>query len=392
MSVWAFVSLFAGLSHLSLGIYVLYKNHKRPINITFSLLALSLAIWSITEFGHRIATSPEIASFFLKFSGFGWCFMVSFCLHSTLVFSKRSKLLKNTLTYAIIYVPVAIILSLFLTTDLIYYQEPVKRYFGYTSLPGKFVWTYSLFYTLAYIFTMYLLIDVMRKGTNLEKRQAISMSIGFTLFYLLTTLTNVIYPNTQTYMPELGTAFSIIWSISIFYAVLKYRLFEMEPSVEETANIPKQYTLEKGHSYLIKEKWLDKGYQIFYDQITHGSFGLCITKLVPETIREKYNIIKTPILWSTFRNAENSISPRDLNGLTSIVSDFIGKTENPMLFLDCFDQIKFVNGFDKSMLVLKELKAFCVMNGLIMLISLNPKIFEGQQLTVIENELEEVGY
>ncbi|MDQ1327780.1 MAG: hypothetical protein QG641_1063 [Candidatus Poribacteria bacterium] len=392
MNIWPFVSLFAGLSHLSLGIYVLYKNLTRPINITFSLLAFSLAIWSITEFGHRITASPEIASFFLKFSGFGWCFMVSFCLHFTLVFSKRSKLLKNALTYVIIYVPVAIILSLFLTTDLIYYQEPAKRYFGYTSLPGKYVWTYSFFYTLMYIFMMYLFVDVAKKGTVLEKKQAISMSIGFTLFYLLTTLTNVIYPDTQTNVPELGTAFSIIWSISIFYAVLKYRLFEVEPLVEESVNIPKQYTLEKGHGYLIKEKWLDKGYQIFYDQITHDCFGLCITKLVPETIREKYKLIKTPILWSTFRNAENSISPRDLNGLTYIVSDFIGKTENPMLFLDCFDQIKFVNGFDKSILILKELKVFCIMNGLTMLISLNPKMFEGQQLAIIENELEEVGY
>ena len=254
MNIWAFVSLLAGLSHLSLGIYVLYKNPKRPINITFSILAFSLAMWCITEFGHRITTSPEIASFFLKFSGFGWCFMVSFCLHSTLVFSKRSKLLKNALTYIIIYVPVAIILSLFLTTDLIYYQEPVKRYFGYTSLPGRYVWTYSLFYTLTYFFMMYLFVDVARKGTVLERKQAISMSIGFTLFYLLTTLTNVIYPDTQTDVPELGTAFSMIWSISIFYAVVKYRLFQMEPSVEETANIPKQYTLEKGHSYLIKEE------------------------------------------------------------------------------------------------------------------------------------------
>jgi len=239
---------------------------------------------------------------------------------------------------------------------------------------------------------MYLLIDVIRKGTPLEKRQATSMLIGFTLFFSLTTLTNVIYPNTQTSVPELGTVFSMIWSISIFYAVLRYRLFEIEPSVEETVNMPKQYILEKGRSYLIKEKWLDKGYLIFYDQITHGSFGLCITKLVPEAIREKYRIIKTPILWSTFRNAENSISPRDLNGLTSIVSDFVDKTENPILFLDCFDPIKFVNGFEKSMLILRELKAFCIMNGLTMLISLNPKMFEGQQLAIIENELEEVRY
>jgi len=390
MNVWAIVSLFAGLSHLSLGAYVLYKNHKRPIHLTFSLLAFSLTIWCLSEVVHRTVVSPEIAGFWIRLGGFGWCFMVSFCIHFVLVFTKRAKILKSVYTYLILYMPVAIILYLFLTTNLIYYQEPVKRYFGYTVLPGKLVWTYSLYYTLAYFFMMYLLVDFMRKGTALEKRQAKLMFLGFTLFFLLTTLTNVIYPNTQTSVPELGTAFSMLWGVSIFYAVLKHRLFAVEPSIEYPTNIPKQYFLKKGQGYLIKEKWLDKGYQIFYDQITHGYFGLCITKLAPETIRDKYNIIRTPALYSTFKNTENSISPKDINGLTSIVSDFIKKTENPMLFLDCFDQIKFANGFNKSMLLLKELISLCNINGLTILISLNPIIFEGQQLEIIENELEEV--
>jgi len=390
MNVWAFISLFIGLFHLSLGVYVLYKNHKRPINVTFALLAFSLAIWCISEFGHRIADRPESAYIWVNVGGFGWCLMASFCTHFILVFSRQERILKSKLTYIALYLPSIVILYFFLITDLIYKHEPIKRSYGYTYLPGDFVWVFTLNYMLLYFFVIYLIVKVMRKGNALEKRQAKPMFLGSTIFLALSTLTNIVYPTTQESVPELGTAFSVIWGISVFYAVLKHRLFNVEPSIEEPGITPKQYYLEKGHVYLIKEEWPDKGYQIFYDQITHGSFGLCITKLEPEKVRERYKLAKTPIIWLTFNSVESAILPRDIDGLTSIVSDFVRKTEGSLFFFDCFSQIKLVNGFEKSLSMLKDLKKLCNENNSIMLISMFPKMFDEQQLVVIEKELEKV--
>ena len=391
MNVWAFISLFIGLFHLSLGVYVLYKNHKRPINVTFALMAFSLAIWCISEFGHRIADRLEIAYIWVNVGGFGWCLMASFCTHFILVFSRQEKILKSKLTYIALYLPSIIILYFFLTTDLIYKHEPIKRFYGYTYLPGDFVWVFTLSYMLLYFFVIYLIVRVMRGGNALEKRQAKPMFLGSTIFLALTTLTNIVYPTTQESVPELGTAFSVIWGISVFYAVLKHRLFDVEPSIEEPGITPKQYYLEKGHVYLIREEYPDKGYQIFYDQITHGSFGLCITKLEPEKVRERYKLAKTPIIWLTFNSVESAILPRDIDGLTSIVSDFVRKTEGSLFFFDCFGQIKLVNGFVKSISMLKDFKKLCNENNSIMLISIFPKMFDEQQLAVIEGELEKVG-
>lgn len=390
MNVWAFISLFIGLFHLSLGVYVLHKNYKRPINVIFALLAFSLAIWCITEFVHRIVVSPENARIWINAGGFGWCLMASFCTHFILMFSRQERILKSKLTYIALYVPSIIILYLFLTTDLIYKHVPVKRFFGYTYLPGEFIWVFTLNYMLLYFLVIYLIVEVMRKGNTLEKRQAKPIFVGSTLFLALSTLTNVIYPAIQDSIPELATTFSIMWGISVFYAVLKHRLFNVEPSIEEPGGMPKQYYLEKGHVYLIKEEWPDKGYQIFYDQITHGSFGLCITKLEPEKVRERYKLAKTPIIWLTFNSVESAILPRDIDGLTSIVSDFVRKTEGSLFFFDCFSQIKLVNGFEKSLSMLKDLKKLCNENNSIMLISMFPKMFDEQQLVVIEKELEKV--
>jgi len=50
-----------GLFNLLLGVYILLKGPKRILNRIFSLFAFSLAIWGISEGGHRIADSPGVA-------------------------------------------------------------------------------------------------------------------------------------------------------------------------------------------------------------------------------------------------------------------------------------------------------------------------------------------
>lgn len=390
MNPWALFSLIPGLSHLLLGSYVLYKGPKRQLNITFALFAFSLAVWSLSEFIHRLDVSPERAYLWIRLGGFGWCFMASLCTHFVLVFARREKILKSRLAYIILYGPPSVILFLFLGTNLIYKQEPVEMYFGYTSAPGKLVWLYTLNYLCLYAFVIYLFLEVMRKGIKLEKKQATPVFFGSTIFLSLSTATNVAFPRFGISAPELGTTLSIIWAISVFYAVIEHKLFIVEPSIEETMLVPEKYSLERGIGYLVKEEKPDKGYAIFYDQITHGGYGLCITKFLPEKVRERYNLVKTPIVWSTFKNIENSISPKDIDALSSLVSDFVRKTDKALVFLDCFDQIKFASGFGKSLSMLRDFKKLCNEHGSNILISMTPELFEKYQLEDIEEELKRV--
>ena len=194
MSIWAALALIPGISHLLLGGYVLTRGYRKELNLTFALLALSLSIWSFSEFGHRIASTPEVASYWIKFGGFGWAFMASFCTHFVLVLTKHRRVLRKKLTYVILYVPSLIILLLFLGTDLIYQQKPVRMYYGYTVEPGKYVWLYSIYYIALYVYVIFLLVQVMRRGTSLEKKQAAPILYASTVFLILTTGTNVVLP------------------------------------------------------------------------------------------------------------------------------------------------------------------------------------------------------
>ena len=112
--------------------------------------------------------------------------------------------------------------------------------------------------------------------------------------------------------------------------------------------------------------------------------------LSPENVRDRYKITRTPVIWLSFNNVPNVISPKDMDGLSSIVSEFVRKTERSLLFLDCFDQIKFANGFEKSLSMLKDLLKLCRESNSIMLVSTPPQMFDEQQIATIELELEEV--
>ena len=152
MNYWAIISLISSVPNFLLGFYALYKDRKRALNVTFAMFAFSVAIWCLSEFCHRIATDAYTANIWIRLGGFGWCFMVSYWIHFVFVFSKKNKWLKKTITYVFMYAPSIAILYMFLTTDLIYEQDAIKMYFGYTVIPGKLMWVYTSYYFLMFIF------------------------------------------------------------------------------------------------------------------------------------------------------------------------------------------------------------------------------------------------
>ncbi len=390
MNLWTLLSLIPGVFHFLLGVYVLYREPKRKVNLAFFLYALSLSIWCISEFLHRSANNSYVVFLWTRIGGLGWCFMPSLWAYFVLAFTNQDRLLKNKLILPGLFLPPLVVLYLFITTDLIYSREPEKVFFGYTVLPGKLIWVYTIFYILIYALGISSLIKFFKRGTTLEKKQSKPILIGSTIFLLLSTITNVIYPSRDVPATEFATTYSIVWAISIFYSVLKHKLFIIFPSEENSTQTPKKYSLEKGFVYLIKEEKPDGGYEIFYDQITHGYSGLCISKLLPERIKQSYNISKTPIIWVTFNNNDNTLSPKDTDSLISIVSDFARRTEEAFIFLDCFDQVKFANGFERSLYLLKDFIRICKDNNVTMLISIPYQMFDKQQMKILNDNTKEV--
>ncbi|MDY6903179.1 MAG: DUF835 domain-containing protein [Thermodesulfobacteriota bacterium] len=371
MSIWAFSSLLPGILHFVVGGYVLYQRPRQPLNVVFSLFAFSLFIWCITEFVHRLDITPHNAYLWMMFGGPGWSFSPALYLHFALLFAHRKRVLQTRLVYALLYGPPVLLLSLFYGTDLIYHHAPVAMYFGYTLLPGQYAWLCIFYYLVVYVMGAYFLLDIARKGGGIEKRQArvVLSGVGLSLFFAM--LTNMILPVLHMPVPELATLFTAPAMIAVFYAILKYQLFIISPSMETPHPTPPKYFLERGCSLMLDEGE-DKAYSIFFDQVTHGAQGLCITKFPPEKVRKKYNIAKSPLIWLTFKDGVNTVSPREFNRLETAVTEFLLKAQDACILVDCFREMELVNGFEKAAGMIRKIDERCQAAGARLIISLIP--------------------
>lgn len=165
---------------------------------------------------------------------------------------------------------------------------------------------------------------------------------------------------------------------------------DMLSDLPKDAQLPAVLTgLKPGQAYLFKEDIPKKPYEMLKEMQYYSIESLCITKLSPQTIRERYGIRKASILWITFEKAEITITPKDLIGITKNVSEFSMKPSGTIIFLDCFDQLKFANGFEKSLDMLKDISTLSRENTSVLFISIPPTMFENEELAIIENELKE---
>ena len=383
MNPWALQSFVTGFFNLVLGVYILLKGPKRTLNRVFSLFAFSVAIWGISEVGHRVAESPEVAYLWMRGGGIGWCFMGSLFLHFVLIFTKREAILSKKSTYVFLYLPPLIFLYLFLTTNLIYGQQIVKRDWGYTSIPGTIAWTFFIYYVLQYFLVIYFVSDLEKRGSTLERKQARPLLVGGTVFLVIATTTNIAFPFFDIQLPEIGSSVSIILTLCTLYAILKHKLFIVELKPEETKSNNQKYILDRGFSYSITEERLDKSYEIFTDQLLHGNYGLCLSKFPPEKVRDVYGLERTPIIWVAFRENENTVSPKDLDAMESIIFDFLNRAERPVILIDCFNEIRLTNGIDRTINWLQRIEATCKEKNCILLISVNPAIVDKKELAEI---------
>jgi hypothetical protein len=383
LNPWALQSFVAGFFNLLLGVYILLKGPKRTLNRVFSLFAFSLAIWGISEVGHRVVDSPEVAYLWMRGGGIGWCFMGSLFLHFVLIFTKREAILSKKSTYVFLYLPPLIFLYLFLTTNLIYGQQLVKRDWGYTSIPGNIAWTFFIYYVLQYFLVIYFVSDLEKRGSTLERKQARPLLVGGTVFLVIATTTNIAFPLFDVQQPEIGSSVSIILTACTLYAILKHKLFILELNPEETKSNKQKYILDRGISYSITEERLDKSYEIFTDQLLHGNYGLSLSKFPPEKVRDTYGLERTPIIWVAFRENENTVSPKDLDAMESIIFDFLSRAERPVILIDCFTEIRLTNGLDRTINWLQRIEATCKEKNCILLISVNPAIVDKKELAEI---------
>lgn len=145
-------------------------------------------------------------------------------------------------------------------------------------------------------------------------------------------------------------------------------------------------TIRPGSVHLLQEEKPEKGYAMMKEAVQYSFKVLCVSKLEPNKVKNRYKLKNVQIVWLTFnKTKEKSIMPDDLDGLKFLVSK-IGL--GSVVMFDCFNEIKLVNSFKVALEFLKELKDLCVKRRLALILSIDPKKLTEEQVLALERVME----
>jgi len=169
---------------------------------------------------------------------------------------------------------------------------------------------------------------------------------------------------------------------------LRKRL-DIEPTLETLLDTEQKYHLDFGVCYLIKEENPIKSFDIFKDFVSHGTFGLCITRTHPKRIQKLFQLEKTPVVWlSKTDEGENSISGSNLGALLHTINQFIEKSGKSIVILDGLEYLITINGFDRTILYLYDLIESIIVNESILILPVHIQALDKKELSILERATE----
>ena len=342
-------SIIAFILNLFLIIIVIRKNPKSEINQVWAFFLIFVCIYSLGEFGIRFSgTDADSAIFWHKFVSIGGNLLAASFLHFSLIYPKRKSFIKNNYLFYIIY----FITLVFLFYAFFYsYNHPktVLDSIDYFSTWGSYsilslnqavtgqVYLSNIIFVelLMVIGFVNLLITSFKYPNIVERRNIRFVLFGTVIFMGIGFIIDVIMPVFGTQLFESATIGATFMAIFVVYAILRYELMSVIFVSEEIPSEPIEYEPEPGYTYIIKEREPTKGFNLFAKAVSKGSHGICITAKHPKSIRDKYGLKRTPIIWITEKDdlKEITVKPSEIVTINDILKPFIDTSKNSVVIL-----------------------------------------------------------
>jgi hypothetical protein len=160
----------------------------------------------------------------------------------------------------------------------------------------------------------------------------------------------------------------------------------VEPVAEKTLATKSKHQVEPSQGYIVIEKRPKKSLDIFRDLVTHGIPGFIVSREYPERIKREYALLRTPILWLSRYEIDNTLNPDDLPKLNYIINDFTGKCEESVVLLDGVEYLITQIGFESVIKYLQELKDIMIMNRSRLIIPLHKDAIAEHEFSILEKE------
>jgi predicted transcriptional regulator len=166
---------------------------------------------------------------------------------------------------------------------------------------------------------------------------------------------------------------------------------KMEPR-DRTEPPPKVTLLKKGSSYIVKEEKPETSFDIFKNALYDGVDGLCITRLPPEKVKEKYSITSN-VFWLTNQESAdgNTLRVQRPDEIVKTVRNFVEKNKNGVVLLDGLEYLISRYEFPKALKLIHDLNEVIAVSDSRLIVPLDPRTLDGKEMALLERDMEIFG-
>ena len=216
--------LFTGFTNLFLGSAVFLYNPRKKINQIYFFLAFGLAIWGLSLAAILISWNIDLFSR----AGFaGAAILVSALLLFSLYINEPEVKISE-IKFIIPALLGFIFVILILITELVIKGSTFVNH-ALESVPGPLYFPFLLYAVFCVLGSVYLLFQKFRKSAGMAREQIKYVFLGFALFAVPAIVTNGVLPGVfgVSEFNKLGPSFSVFLLGAIAYAILEYRLMDI---------------------------------------------------------------------------------------------------------------------------------------------------------------------
>lgn len=385
--VFSIISPVGGVISLALGIYVFKKNPFMRTTRTFFLIMGILTAASIFDFLLMNAPHEEFArwagrlvlfSVTLVFAGFLY-------LASLLPYERQTMTLTGHIH---LYCFVALISAL---VPAVAVDEMLQTSYGW-GIPSSAAMT--IFQVIIYVYVvMAVLLLVM--GFRSSRSEVVKMQCALTAFAvtfpLIYSLVLQLLDVMGLFAPPVIAPGFLVSSFIFAYGVMRHDLFLISPAFEEGLHLPTQgdslaAEVEGGSCLLIEGKDPEEAYGPFLEELSKGAHGLLISRTHPDQVRERYGLVKTPIIWLASQPGPDRLEPTNLSIMQHTIAEFLKRSPNAVVMIEGLEYLLSNNPVSKVLLMLYAMRDELTLSGAKAIIHIDPDVLEERDLALFERE------
>ena len=234
MLFFANLLFFTSCVYLLLSILVFYLDKHSTLNKVFSLLYLSLAVWALSIALITSAPNTFWCFWFGVLASFGYTTFPSFSMHFFLLYTRKEALLKKWWIYLALYLP-SLIFIYQAFRGASFGGKYIYNQFGWiTVVADKSIWffLFTIFYMISGFLNILLCYDKLKKCTSEnERKQTLIILVSAAICFFVCIIFNAYLRITKLAIPDITVIGLLIWTTGILYAISKYKLMILTPSV-----------------------------------------------------------------------------------------------------------------------------------------------------------------